>query len=100
MKAWSSTTDRSRHSLPGPIADFDRLWSLDLGRWPGLEAQIAALADDIAYVNHDIDDALRAGLFSVDDLVGAPLAGPMAKAVTDRYGGSNSGALSAKRCTG
>ena len=73
-------------ALPGPIADFDRLWPLDLDSWPGVEAQIAALADDIAYVNHDIDDALRAGLFSVDDLVGAPLVGPMAQAVTDRYG--------------
>ena len=38
-------------------------WPLDLSSWPGLEAQIAALADDIAYVNHDIDDGLRAGLF-------------------------------------
>jgi dGTPase len=73
-------------SLPEPIAEFDRLWPLELDRWPGVEAQIAALADDIAYVNHDIDDALRAGLFSVDDLVGAPLAGPMAQAVVDRFG--------------
>lgn len=73
-------------ALPGPIAELDRLWPLDLDLWPGVEAQIAALADDIAYVNHDFDDALRAELFSVDDLVGAPLVGPMAQAVTDRYG--------------
>ena len=72
--------------LPVPIAEFDRVWPLELDRWPGVEAQIAALADDIAYVNHDIDDALRAGLFSVDDLAGAPLAGAMAQAVIDRYG--------------
>ena len=71
---------------PGPVAEFDRLWPLDLSTWPGMEAQIAAIADDIAYVNHDIDDALRAGLFSVDDLVRAPLAGPMAKNVTSRFG--------------
>ena len=51
-----------------------------------IEAQIAAIADDIAYVNHDIDDALRAGLFSVDGLVTAPLAGVMAKDVLDRFG--------------
>jgi dGTPase len=72
--------------LPAPIAAFDALWPLELGSWPGLEAQVAALADDIAYVNHDIDDALRAGLFSVDDLVEAPLAGAFAREVTDRYG--------------
>ena len=71
---------------PGPIAGFDRSWSLDLARWPGIEAQIAALADDIAYVNHDIDDGLRAKLFSVADLEGAPLAGPHVRVVTARYG--------------
>jgi dGTPase len=73
--------------LPAPIAAYDHIWSLELDRWPGVEAQVAALADDIAYVNHDIDDALRAGLFSVDDLVEAPLAGTMAQAVIDLYGG-------------
>src|ERR1700742_2224028 len=45
-------------NIPGPIAGFDARWSLELGQWPGLEAQIAALADDIAYVNHDLDDGL------------------------------------------
>jgi len=72
--------------VPGPIAGFDARWKLDLSRWPGVEAQIAALADDIAYVNHDIDDGLRAKLFSVNDLKDAPLAGPHARAVTERYG--------------
>lgn len=71
---------------PGPIASFDARWNLDLSHWPGIEAQIAALADDIAYVNHDIDDGLRAKLFSINDLKNAPLAGPHAKAVTERYG--------------
>ena len=72
--------------LPAPIATFNALWPLDLLRWPGVEAQIASLADDIAYVNHDIDDALRAGLFSVDELEGAPLAGVFAREVTGRHG--------------
>ncbi|HEY6578813.1 MAG TPA: deoxyguanosinetriphosphate triphosphohydrolase, partial [Rhizomicrobium sp.] len=72
--------------LPAPIAAFDARWPLELSSWPGIEAQVAALADDIAYVNHDIDDALRAGLFSVDDLVTAALAGPVARTVLDRYG--------------
>jgi dGTPase len=73
-------------ALPGPIASFDRRWPLDLHTWPGLEAQIAALADDIAYVNHDIDDGLRAGLFSVDELAGAPLVGPYVAEIGARYG--------------
>lgn len=77
---------RAARPLPAPITTFDAAWPLDLSRWPGLEAQAAALADDIAYVNHDIDDALRAGLFSVDDLAAAPLAGPFAHEVTKRYG--------------
>ena len=50
---------------PGPITSFDARWPLDLHTWPGLEAQLAALADDIAYVSHDIDDGLRAGLFTI-----------------------------------
>jgi len=72
--------------VPGPIAGFDARWPLDLGSWPGLEAQIAALADDIAYVNHDLDDGLRAGLFQVADLREAPLAGAHVRAVTVRFG--------------
>ncbi len=72
--------------VPGPIAGFDQRWSLDLQNWPGLEAQIAALADDIAYINHDIDDGLRAGLFPISDLVSAPLAGVHAEHVIARYG--------------
>ncbi len=76
--------DRGR--LPGPIASFDSRWPLELGTWPGIEAQIAALSDDIAYVNHDLDDGLRAGLFSIGTLKHAPLAGPHVKNVISRYG--------------
>jgi dGTPase len=50
----------------------------DLARWPSAEAQVAALADDIAYVSHDIDDGLRAGLIARVDLADVPLAGPPA----------------------
>ena len=49
----------------------------DLHTYPGPEAQVAALADDIAYNNHDIDDGLRAGLFAVADLADVPLVGPV-----------------------
>jgi dGTPase len=71
---------------PGPIASFDKRWPLELESWPGLEAQLAALADDIAYVSHDIDDGLRAGIFTIADLTSAPLAGDHVKGVLARHG--------------
>jgi dGTPase len=72
--------------LPGPIASFDKRWPLELSSWPGLEAQLAALADDIAYVSHDIDDGLRAGIFTIHDLTAAPLAGRHVQGVLERHG--------------
>jgi dGTPase len=72
--------------LPGPISSFDKRWPLELSTWPGLEAQLAALADDIAYVSHDIDDGLRAGIFTIQDLTLAPLAGDHVKGVLERHG--------------
>ena len=80
--AWETLEGLVKHNgpvtgaVPGPIASFNARWDLELASWPGLEAQVAALSDDIAYVNHDIDDGLRAGLFTAADLVEAPLAGP------------------------
>ena len=50
--------------------------SLELSTSPSAEAQVAALADDIAYVSHDIDDGLRAGLIALADLEAQPLGGP------------------------
>ena len=47
---------------------------------------MAALSDDVAYINHDIDDGLRAELFTIDDLSGAPLAGEAVRGVRARYG--------------
>ncbi len=54
--------------IPEPIRDYVAQHDLELDTWPGAEAQVAALSDDIAYNNHDIDDGLRAGLFSIADL--------------------------------
>ncbi|MEN9753776.1 MAG: hypothetical protein RLZ07_158 [Pseudomonadota bacterium] len=55
-------------TVPQDILDFERLFPLALSDHAGLEAQVAALADDIAYNTHDIDDGLRAGLFAIDEL--------------------------------
>ena len=55
------------------MAEANAEWDLELGSWPSLEAQVAAIADDIAYDNHDIDDGLRAGLLDLDELVELPL---------------------------
>ena len=73
--------------LPGPIEEYDREHDLELHTYPGAEAQVAALSDDIAYNNHDIDDGLRAELFAIDDLKDIPLVGPVFAEVMARYPG-------------
>jgi dGTPase len=73
--------------VPPAIAEYDRRHPLALDQFPGAEAQVAALADDIAYNNHDIDDGLRAGLFPVADLAEVPLVGPVFQLVAVRYPG-------------
>ena len=58
--------------IPAAILEYDALNPLDLSAYAGPEAQAAALADDIAYAAHDLDDGLRAGLFELSDLTEVP----------------------------
>ena len=73
--------------LPPTLAEYDSRHPLALDKFPSAEAQVAALADDIAYNNHDIDDGLRAGLFPVADLADVPLVGPVFELVAAHYPG-------------
>jgi dGTPase len=61
-------------TVPPTIAEYDSRWSLDLSTFASAEAQVAALADDIAYHSHDLDDGLRAELFAAEDLAHLPVA--------------------------
>jgi dGTPase len=72
-------------SVPPGIAEYDRSYDLELWSFASLEAQVAAISDDIAYDAHDIDDGLRAGLFTVDDLKVMPLTSDMIATVAKRY---------------
>ena len=71
--------------VPPTIVEYDRRHPLGLDTFAGAEAQVAALADDIAYNNHDIDDGLRAGLFAITNLAEVPLVGPVFHSVAERY---------------
>jgi dGTPase len=81
---WEAIEGLAKHNGPVGAGEavakvaqrLERWRSLDLASWPSAEAQVAALADDIAYVTHDIDDGLRAHLITLDDLEQQPLSGP------------------------
>jgi dGTPase len=69
------------------ILDQDARQKLELWSFASAEAQAAALADDIAYDAHDIDDGLRAELFSIDDIAALPFAGEIIEGVRETYPG-------------
>ena len=77
--------DPAKGPVPRTILDFNELFDLELDRFAGIEAQCAAIADDIAYNTHDIDDGLRAGFLSLDMLEKVPLPGGILAEVRKRY---------------
>ena len=91
--SWEVLEGLAKHN--GPVAEpgwalreIDADYPLELGTWPSLEAQIAAIADDIAYDNHDIDDGLRAGFLQLDDLLTLDFLADQWRAVERRYPGA------------
>ena len=63
--------------LPSAVIEYNAIHDLELHTYASAEAQVAAIADDVAYNNHDIDDGLRARLFTINDLTDVPLVGPV-----------------------
>jgi dGTPase len=90
--SWEALEGLAKHNGPvasptWAMAEANAEWDLELGSWPGLEAQIAAISDDIAYDNHDIDDGLRAGLLDLDELIALPLIARLWDAIDQRHPG-------------
>ena len=87
---WETLEGLAKHNGPvgapnWALAEIDHAYPLDLGSWPSLEAQVAAVADDIAYDNHDIDDGLRAGFLELDDLLAIDWLADQWRAVERRF---------------
>lgn len=75
---WETLEGLAKHNgplrrPPAYVEAYDQKFKLDLATHPSAEAQVAALADDIAYHSHDMDDGLRAELFTIDDIAHLPV---------------------------
>lgn len=73
--------------LPYALAEVNAQWDLELDTHASAEAQVAAIADDVAYSHHDLHDGLRSGLFTEDDLMELPVTGPAFEEVDRLYPG-------------
>jgi len=88
--SWETLEGLAKHNGPvghpgWALAEADAAMPLDLAGHASLEAQVAAIADDIAYDNHDIDDGLRAGLLTLDQILAVPLVARVWDGVRARY---------------
>ncbi len=73
--------------LPYALAEVNAGWDLELDTHASAEAQVAAIADDVAYSHHDLHDGLRSGLFTEEDLMELPVSGPAFAEVDALYPG-------------
>jgi dGTPase len=73
--------------LPWALAEVNADWDLRLDTFASAEAQVAAIADDVAYSHHDLHDGLRSGLFDENDLMALPVTGPAFAEVDRLYPG-------------
>ena len=90
--SWEELEGLAKHNGPvrepsWAMARANGEWDLELDSWPGLEAHVAAISDDIAYDNHDIDDGLRAGLIQIDELLELPLVKRLWDSIEARHPG-------------
>jgi dGTPase len=81
------------HGIPETILDYVRLQDLQLWSFPSAEAQVAAIADDIAYDAHDIDDGLRADLFGLEEIAAIALPGTIIDEIRTVYPALDAGRL-------
>jgi dGTPase len=95
--SWESLEGIAKHNgpvvagpgeeLPYALAEANAEWDLELHTFASAEAQVAAIADDIAYSHHDLHDGLRSGLFDENDLMELPVTGPAFAEVDALYPG-------------
>ncbi|SFA76921.1 dGTPase [Poseidonocella pacifica] len=92
---WETLEGIAKHNgpvtgaLPYALAEYNDRHDLELHTYAGPEAQVAALADDVAYNNHDLHDGLRAELFSTDELAELPILDRCFAEVDGKYPGLN-----------
>ena len=89
---WETLEGLAKHNGPATaprwaLANANAAFDLELGSYPSLEAQVAAIADDIAYDNHDVDDGLRSGILDFDALLAVPFVARHWAAIEARYPG-------------
>jgi dGTPase len=90
-RAGQAVARYGERGLPRTIVDYSRGHDLDLWSYPSAEAQCGAIADDIAYDAHDIDDGLRADMFEIEELATLPLLDESLREIAARYPGLEPG---------